>query len=68
MKIKLCAIALLSALFLGVGVRAQEPSSHDTLQVSLLTCGPGTEVYELFGHTALRVRELSPRGFDWVFN
>ena len=68
MKIKLCAIALLSALFLGVGVRAQEPSSHDTLQVSLLTCGPGTEVYELFGHTALRVRELSPQGFDWVFN
>lgn len=70
MKIKLCAIALFSALFFGVGVRAQaqEPSSHDTLQVSLLTCGPGTEVYELFGHTALRVRELSPRGFDWVFN
>ena len=34
----------------------------------LLTCGPGTEVYELFGHTALRVKQQRPGGFDYVFN
>ncbi|HIZ27203.1 MAG TPA: DUF4105 domain-containing protein [Candidatus Barnesiella merdipullorum] len=76
MKVKLCVIALLSAMLWGATVRAQEISQRqdsiqreaDTLQVSLLTCGPGTEVYELFGHTALRVRKSAPRAFDYVFN
>lgn len=43
--------------------------AEDSVQVSLLTCSPGELVYELYGHTALRVREL--RGgvwSDWVFN
>jgi hypothetical protein len=33
----------------------------------LLTCAPGTEIYSLFGHTALRYENLS-RGEDWVYN
>lgn len=41
--------------------------TSDTLQISLLTCTPGTEVYELYGHSALRVKHLA-RGTDWVFN
>lgn len=35
-----------------VGALAQDTSR---LQVSLLTCGPGDELYSLFGHSALRV-------------
>lgn len=40
---------------------------EDTLQLSLLTCAPGAEVYELYGHSALRVQHLN-NGADWVFN
>ncbi|MFA6872739.1 MAG: DUF4105 domain-containing protein, partial [Bacteroidaceae bacterium] len=39
----------------------------DTLRVSLLTCAPGQEIYELYGHTAIRVQE-SLTGNDVVFN
>ena len=43
------------------------PIERDGMQVSLLTCSPGPLIYELYGHTALRVRD-SLKGFDWVFN
>ncbi len=39
----------------------------DSLEVSLLTCSPGTEVYELYGHTALRLCNFTT-GSDVVFN
>lgn len=39
----------------------------DSLQVGLLTCSPGDEVYQLYGHTALRVRDLRGNQ-DFVFN
>lgn len=42
--------------------------TNDSVVVSLLTCSPGELVYELYGHTALRVRELNRPGSDWVFN
>ena len=59
MKKKLYIILgfILVVLFSNEKIQAQESKPGilpDTLQVSLLTCGPGTEVYELFGHTALR--------------
>ncbi len=31
----------------------------DSVEVSLLTCGPEDEVYSLYGHTALRVQDLA---------
>ena len=41
----------------------------DSVRVSLLTVSPGTKVYELYGHTAIRVKEVTPgRYSDWVFN
>ena len=51
MKKKLCIILgfILVALFSNEKIQAQESKPGilpDTLQVSLLTCGPGTEVYE----------------------
>ena len=42
---------------------------QDSVCVSLLTVTPGKMVYELYGHTAIRVREVMPgRLSDWVFN
>lgn len=75
-RVRLFAAALAVALLPAAGIQAQTApqaqdsmrQAQDTLQVSLLTCGPGTEVYELFGHTALRVRQPGPGGFDYVFN
>lgn len=37
----------------------------DNVVVSLITCYPGQNIYELYGHTELRVRG---KGYDWVFN
>ena len=39
----------------------------DDSQVSLVTCGPGEELYEAFGHTAIRVYDPN-LGFDAVYN
>ena len=39
----------------------------DSVEVSLLTCSPGTEVYSLYGHTAIRVKSYTTAE-DWVFN
>ena len=38
-----------------------------SLQISLLTCAPGEELYSTFGHTALRVQDAA-RGTDYIFN
>ena len=37
------------------------------LRISLLTCGPGDELYATFGHTAIRVTLKDSSG-DYVFN
>lgn len=41
--------------------------STDSLRASLITCTPGTDVYAHFGHTALRITNLTT-GEDVVFN
>ena len=38
---------------------------NDNMTISLLTCGPGDELYSLFGHTAIRVKT---EGVDAAFN
>ena len=45
---------------------AQVPLA-DTATISLLTCGPGEELYSVFGHTAIRVSDPS-HGVDVVYN
>lgn len=44
-------------------VRAQS----DSIRISLMTCSPGTEIYALFGHTAIRV-EAPAYNIDDVYN
>ena len=39
----------------------------DSVEVSVLTCTPGSDLYAKFGHTALRVKDFT-RGADVVFN
>lgn len=39
-------------------VKAQEePAWLDSVDISLLTCGPGQEVWSYYGHTALRIED-----------
>lgn len=45
---------------------AQFPLSQRA-QISLLTCGPGNELYSVFGHTAIRVYDPAT-GVDYVYN
>ena len=40
---------------------------HDSIDVSLLTCGPGNEAYSLYGHTAIRYQNHNT-GEDIVVN
>ena len=59
-------ILLLFALLLGAIATYAENTSED-IEVSVITCSPGQEVYSLYGHTAIRVRDKE-RGTDYVFN
>ena len=59
-RILLLLIVVLSML----SVRA---ASVDSVRISLLTCAPGSEIYALFGHSAIRYEDPA-RGEDWVFN
>ena len=39
----------------------------DSAKISLLTCNPGTELYSVFGHSAIRVND-PVNHIDWVYN
>ena len=53
-------------LFMGVTFSVQSQST-DSIRFSLLTCAPGTEIYSLFGHTAIRYENYTRR-IDVAFN
>ena len=57
-------ISLISCLFVSNICKAQD-SSH--IQISLLTCTPGEELYSTFGHSAIRIIDSSSTN-DIVFN
>lgn len=60
-RIGICLIIFLLSIY---SLSAQ--LSEDA-KVSVLTCGPGFEFFESFGHTALRICDSS-LGMDYVFN
>ena len=60
-------ILLVAATFVSLPLAAQEEKDDSTLVVSLLTCSPGQQTYELYGHTALRVRNARD-SYDIVYN
>lgn len=47
------------------GMGSAQPESSDSLCVSLITCYPGPEIYELCGHEAVRIRTAAT---DSVWN
>lgn len=68
-KIKIYAVILLSVLTFSK-IQAAETGSKarfDSIQISLLTCSPHNEVYSLYGHTAIRVKDMS-KGYDIAVN
>lgn len=48
-------------------VPAQVPDLSPKAQFSVLTCGPGTDLYATFGHSSFRLRDPE-LGIDWVYN
>ena len=58
---------LLVFFFFFVGILSTNASSMDRVRISLLTCAPGSEIYALFGHSAIRY-ENPDQQEDWVFN
>ena len=64
-KYKLRLLVFAAVLCAWLPMRAQH--SPDSIRFSLLTCAPGSEIYALFGHTAIRYQNFS-RGTDVVFN
>jgi len=49
-------ILLFFFVFVGTVIKSQDTITKPLAQISLLTIAPGTELYSLFGHTAVRVR------------
>ncbi|MBR2624737.1 MAG: DUF4105 domain-containing protein [Paludibacteraceae bacterium] len=54
---------LILSFLLTITALAQQPSEREddiysNLEVSLLTCSPGDELYSAFGHTAIRVNDM----------
>lgn len=66
-------------LLLGISLQARPkvsasledtiPTSGNVLRLSLITCAPGPEIFELYGHEAIRVQgSVANRPVDAVFN
>lgn len=65
----ICASVLLTGISSACGAENADSGSSplDSIEVSLLTCQPHDEVYSLYGHTAIRVKN-SITGTDWAVN
>lgn len=57
----------LFALFILLPARANINFS-DSVRISLLTCSPGPDAYERFGHAAIRVQDLRHSELDLTFH
>ncbi len=62
-------VILLFLLILGLTSPAQEntPRLSNLAQISILTCSPGNEVYSVYGHSAIRIKD-NLYNYDSVFN
>lgn len=57
---------LLALLLCSLGAIAQEELSSEA-EITILTCGPGDELYSAFGHSAIRIYDPIQE-VDWVYN
>ncbi len=58
--------SLIASICLLLVVSAHAQFSQRT-QASIITCGPGAELYSSFGHTAIRIHDPES-GYDMVYN
>jgi hypothetical protein len=58
---------LLFSILVGLSPRVNAQPDSCNLRVSLLTCGPGSELYSVFGHSALRVTDKTSNT-DVIYN
>ena len=65
MKRVILIIAFALGIFSNISLHAID--SQENIEVSVLTCSPGQEVYSLYGHTAIRVKD-NINHTDYVFN
>lgn len=55
---KTIRVLFISLLFLAMGAGRISADPMDSVEISFLTCSPHNQVYSLYGHTALRIRDL----------
>lgn len=60
-------VLLLSFFVVALSAYSQEFAFSDSVEISLLTCSPGPEVYAKFGHSGVRVQDKK-NNYDFVFN
>lgn len=61
------ALFLCCCLWPAHRVQAQQTTLSPQARISVLTCGPGADLYATFGHSAFRVWDPA-REIDWVYN
>ncbi len=54
-------------LFFVIPLRPQADPLTDKSVISVITCGPGSELYSSFGHSAFRLQDRE-KGIDWIYN
>ncbi|MAZ37614.1 MAG: hypothetical protein CL842_09215 [Crocinitomicaceae bacterium] len=60
-------LGLIIVTFLSKPVIAQPINLSPDAKISLLTCGPGNDLYSIFGHTAIRIKDQA-QNIDAAFN
>lgn len=60
-------ILVLLFIFCSLYSHSQEPQLSSGTTVSIFTCGSGAELYSTFGHTAIRIKDVTNR-LDVVYN
>ena len=63
-EMKRTSLLLIISVFCALSLKAQRT---DSIRISLLTCASGSEIYSLFGHTAIRYENFT-QDIDAVFN
>lgn len=64
---KLVLLLILGFTLFTSRANSQKITLSNTSEVSILTCGTGSEIYSLFGHTAIRIKD-STNYVDQVYN
>lgn len=60
-------LLLLLITFSFFNIYSQNIKLTPSAEISVITCGPGTELYTAFGHSAFRVRDVK-LGLDRIYN